>query len=207
MHDAEPERLVVGDEPNMAIVLAHGRGGSPADMRALAEALVLDSVVFVFLKADGGVWYPNYFMAPPADNEPWLTAALAQYERAVTALMDDGMSESRIAVGGFSQGACLTCEYLASHPRHYAAALIFTGGLLGPQGSRWRPRTELAGMPAYYASSEIDEWVPPSRARETVDWLNASGAAVASVMFEDRPHRVSDAEIAGARQVIERARL
>ncbi len=207
MHEAEPERLVVGNEPNMAIVLAHGRGGSPADMRALAAALVLDSVIFVLLKADGGVWYPNYFMAPTADNEPHLTAALAHYERAVTALMDEGISESRIVVGGFSQGACLTCEYLTRYPRHYAAAVIWTGGLLGPEGSRWRPRPELAGMPAYYASSQIDEWVPPSRARETVDWLNASGAAVTSVMFEDRPHRVSDAEIAGARQLIERARL
>lgn len=207
MHAAEPERLVVGDRPNLAVVLAHGRGGSPADMRALAEALVLDAVVFVLLKADGGVWYPNYFMAPLADNEPYLSAAIAHYERAVRALLDEGIGESRIVVGGFSQGACLTCEYLARHPRHYAAAAIFTGGLLGPEGSRWRPRPELAGMPAYLASSQIDEWVPPTRARETVEWFNASGAAVTAVMFEDRPHRVSEDEIAGARQIIERARL
>jgi len=205
MHLGPPRELVVG-KPDLAVVLAHGRGGSAADMAGIAEALALDDVRYVLLQADAGSWYPNRFMARLADNEPWLTAALDHYERAVSGLIAAGVPETRIIVGGFSQGACLTSEFLARHPRHYAAAVIFTGGLIGPEGTRWPVRSELAGMPAYISSSEIDEWIPASRARETVRWLNACGAAAKSVMFEDRTHRVSDEEIGGARQIVERAR-
>ncbi|MEX0627198.1 MAG: phospholipase, partial [Cucumibacter sp.] len=160
MHEARPEEWVVGDHPDLAIVLAHGRGGSPADMRNLAAGFGLDNVRFVFLKADEGTWYPKPFMSPFADNEPWLSAALAHYDRAVSRLLAGGVPETGIVVGGFSQGACLTSEYLARHPRHYAGAIILTGGLIGPAGTRWPVRSELVGMPVYYSSSEIDEWIP-----------------------------------------------
>ncbi len=206
MHDLEPAFWTAGAEPDLAIVLVHGRGGSAADMRRLAEAFALDNVRFAFPQADGSVWYPKHFMSPIEENEPFLSAALENLERTVAALMEEGFGQTRMVLGGFSQGACLVSEFLARHPRQYAGAVILTGGLIGPAGTRWPLREELAGMPIHYSTSEIDEWIPLARARETIDWLTASGATVKAQIFRDRPHRVSEEEVGAARAIIDRAR-
>jgi predicted esterase len=175
-------------------------------MRRLAEAFGLDKVRFAFPRADGSVWYPKHFMSPLEENEPYLSAALDNLDRTIESLMDEGFGQTRMVLGGFSQGACLVSEYLARYPRQYAGAVILTGGLIGPIGTRWPVREELAGMPVYYSGSEIDEWIPLARARETIDWLTQSGATVKSQIFRDRPHRVSEEEVGAARAIIDRAR-
>ena len=112
---------------------------------------------------------------------------------------------ARLVIGGFSQGACLSAEYLSRHPRRLAGAILWTGGLIGPPGNAWRPDRALDGMPVYITTSETDPFVPPARVRETADWLIASGATVTARIFTSREHMVSDEEIAAARRLLQDA--
>lgn len=195
----ERRRETDGD---LVFVLVHGRTQNPGDMEEIAGRLALDHVDFLFPAADGNSWYPDKFMAPTEGNEPHLSAALAHYESVISRLIDAGVPAGRIVVGGFSQGACLTCEFIARHPRRYAAAAIFTGGLIGPKGTIWPLRAQLAGMPAFLSTSEIDPWVPPERTRETYEWMLQSGAMPQLRIFKDRGHTVLDEEIASVREMI-----
>lgn len=206
MHDNPLESLRLGNGDDLTIVLVHGRTQSPQDMKGHAERLALEDVTFIFPLATGNTWYPGPFMAPITDNEPALSAAIAHYESIVSDLIAKGTPAERIIVGGFSQGACLTAEFLARHPRRYAAAILWTGGLIGPAGTVWPLRPALSGMPACISTAENDPFVPPERVRETYDWLRQSGAKPELEIFEDREHGVLDVEIATARRMIEAAR-
>ena len=202
MHTEPPLEQRGDGRTDLVTILVHGRGGRSEDMAGLAAALGLGQARCLFPAATGSTWYPQRFTAPLQANEPDLSAALAHYDGLVTRLLDEGVPADRILIGGFSQGACLTAEYLCRHPRRLAGALIFTGGLIGPPGTTWGPQAGLAGLPVYLASSEIDEWIPTERVRETEGWLRASGAAVTSRMFTDRPHCVSVEEIDDARLTV-----
>lgn len=199
--------MQVGSQTDLAIVLTHGRGRSPADMRALADRLALDNVRYLFPVAENSTWYPKLFQDAIADNEPSLSDAIAHYESVVAGLEAEGFPPNRIVVGGFSQGACLTAEFLARHPRPYAAAVLWTGGLIGPEGTQWPVRKQLADMPVFISTSETDPWVPPPRVRETHAWLRQSGASATMLIFQEREHGVLDEEVRAVRAMIERARL
>ena len=201
---AERNRAASAD---LTIILVHGRGQSPDDMAVLADRLDLSGVRYLFPRADGNTWYPDKFMAPIANNEPFLSAAIAHYETVVAGVLAEGVPASRIIVGGFSQGACLSAEYLARHPRRFGAAVLWTGGLIGPRGTVWPLPGVLRGMPAFISTAENDPWVPAERVRETYDWLLQSGAEPDMTIFEERDHGVLDEEIEAVRNMIERVRL
>jgi len=183
-------------------ILVHGRGRSAAEMRDLAVRLNNPAVRFVMPAAPGGTWYPESFLAPLADNEPALSRSLALYAAIVDGLIAAGVRAENIVLGGFSQGACLTAEFVIRHPRPYGAVLIFTGGLIGPPGTRWPVQPALKNVPVYLTGCAIDEWVPASRVEETARVLEASGARVKVRIFDDRPHHVCEEEIAAAREIL-----
>jgi len=194
--------IAIGPEPQTAAAVAifvHGRGRSPSEMRDLALSIGLPAVRYAMPAAPGGSWYPESFLAPIEKNEPALSRSLDQYARLIDELIADGASSENIVLCGFSQGACLTAEFLIRNPRRYGGALIFTGGLIGPPGTIWPVRPALHGMPVYLTGSLVDEWVPVSRVEETGRVLRDSGAEVDIKIFKERPHLVCEEEIASAR--------
>lgn len=184
------------------VILCHGRGGSPTDMRALAADVANPAIRYIMPAAPRAVWYPDRFIAPIANNEPALSASLARCAATVDAVIAAGISAQNIVLGGFSQGACLIAEFVVRYPRPYGAVLILTGGLIGPPGTRWSAQPALRGVPIYLTGSLIDEWVPPARVEETAVVFRASGARVKFRMFDDRPHEVCGEEIAAARDLL-----
>lgn len=201
MHNNPIIEKVVG-RPRLTIVLVHGRTLTPAYMDALAERLALPDVRYLFPAADGNSWYPKSLFAPEAENEPGLGAAIARYEQVVSGLLEGGIPLDQIVVGGFSQGACLTATFLHRHPRRYGAAILWTGGLIGPPGTTWQPQPALAGLPVFLSTSKVDPFVPPARVLETDDWLRASGARTEVEIFEAREHMVADEEIARVQRLL-----
>lgn len=203
----DDDALTYGPPPRQArgvALLLHGRGGSAADMLGLAQALDVAGVHCVAPQVPGASWYPHSFLAALADNEPKLSQSLAAQGARIEALLARGVPAERLLLCGFSQGACLTAQILAAFPRRYGGALMFTGGLIGPQGTQWPVAGDLGGAPALISGSSRDQHVPEWRMQETADHLRAMGAAVETLFYPQPTHTVTAAEMAAARAYLER---
>lgn len=200
-----PRMLETGAErkdARLAALMIHGRGRTPEEMAGLGAALAVDGVRYYSPAAPGGSWYPGRFMEPFEANQPALGEAMAALESLMERLVVEGFSDHRIVLCGFSQGACLAADLLLRRPASYAAALLFTGGLIGPPGTVWRSKARLTGVRVLVTGGELDEWVPPERVRETAEVLAGLGASVETVIYADRPHTVCDDEILRARSLL-----
>ena len=63
------------EEADKALIMVHGRGGRAADILFLADELAVGNYALLAPQATGNTWYPYSFMAPPAQNEPYLSSA------------------------------------------------------------------------------------------------------------------------------------
>jgi phospholipase/carboxylesterase len=185
-----------------ALVLLHGRGASAEDILGLAGEMYDERVAYLAPQAADHRWYPYSFMAPIAENEPWLSSALAKVAAVVKLAVDGGVSPERIFVCGFSQGACLSTEFIARNPARYGGLVAFTGGLIGPPDADLHHAGSLAGMPALFSSGDPDPHVPWSRVLASAKEFTAMGAEVETQRYPGRPHTVLPQEIKAARELI-----
>src|SRR6187549_3472596 len=105
----------------LVVVLVHGRGASAESIFTLADQFEIADVAYVAPEAADHTWYPYSFLAPMEQNEPKLSSALHLLEGVMDDVMRRGIPSNRIALVGFSQGACLTLEFAARHAQRYAA--------------------------------------------------------------------------------------
>ncbi|QMV19500.1 phospholipase [Granulicella sp. 5B5] len=188
-----------------AIVLLHGRGASADDILALGDAIHQPRLALVAPQAAGHTWYPNSFLAPREANEPYLSSALKKIASVVTEIESAGITRDRIVIAGFSQGACLSTEFVASNPARYAGLIAFTGGLIGPLGTDLHHEGQLAGTPVLLLGGDPDPHVPWQRIEDSARELNNMGAVVQAIRYPGRPHTVSAPEIDQARQLLQQA--
>ena len=104
-------------EARSVMVLVHGRGDSASGILQLADALPVPGMAYLAPQASGSTWYPNRFLAPIQSNEPWLSSALAGLGDVLSQVERAGVPAMRIALIGFSQGACLALEFAVRNPR------------------------------------------------------------------------------------------
>ena len=190
------------EEAAGAVILLHGRGGSAQDILSLASELGAERLAFLAPQAAGSTWYPNSFLAQCETNEPWLSSALAKVQSVVDMVVAAGIDRQRIVIGGFSQGACLATEFVATHPLRYAGLIAWTGGLIGPLGSDLSQPGDLAGMPVFQSSGDPDPYIPWSRVEESASVLTAMGAHVTTRRYLGKPHSVSAEEVELARELV-----
>lgn len=186
-----------------AVVLLHGRRQTVDDIYQCAERVGMSSLLYAMPIADQSTWYPRGFMRPIEDNEPRFSNALAAVDETVLALTDRGFSRDRIALIGFSQGACLACEYVYRNPDRWGGLIAFTGGLFGPEDTIWRASGSFRGTPVFLGIGDPDEWIPAARVHETADAFRAAGAEVQKRTYPGIGHRVCDEEIAEAREILQ----
>jgi phospholipase/carboxylesterase len=203
MHDAPP---TLAGQPlataSSALILLHGRGGSAADILALARYLPVAGFALLAPQATGHTWYPQSFLAPPAHNEPYLTAALAAVGRAVALARSHGIGAENVYLLGFSQGACLTLEYVARHATRYAGVVALTGGLIGDRLYLDNYAGDFAGTPCLLASADPDPHVPAERVRASTALLTTLGAAVTEQITPGMGHTVTPQELTLASKLI-----
>ena len=185
-----------------AIVLVHGRGGSAEDMMGLFAELDVPGLAAVAAQAPGNTWYPNSFLAPLAANQPFLDRSLAQIESLVSDVISRGIAVEKLALLGFSQGACLSCEFVARNPRRFGAVMALTGGLIGPPGTPRNYPGSLDGTPVFLGAGDPDPHVPFVRVQESRDVLAAMGASVEMRRYPGMGHTINHDELDACRNLL-----
>lgn len=189
-------------EANRALILVHGRGGSAEDMLALAENFEVEDFTLVAPKASHNTWYPFSFMAPTDQNEPWLSSAIKVLEEVVEELNKHGFAHEQIYFAGFSQGACLTLEFVTQHAKHWGGVAAFTGGLIGEELNTEQYKGNFEGTPIFIGTSDPDPHVPVSRVNETVKILQKMNAEVTLKVYPGMAHTINMDEIEQANNLI-----
>src|SRR5437588_6970812 len=131
----QSQRVLRGGGPSAdaraVIVMLRGRGASAEDILELASELRQSGFVYLAPQAAGNSWYPNSFLAPIASNEPGLSSGLVVIASLLEQLIQAGISSERTMILGFSQGACLSLEFVARNARRYGGVAGLSGGLIG----------------------------------------------------------------------------
>ena len=177
------------------MIMAHGRGASAEDMLTLAAAFRTTDVAFLAPQAAGRTWYPYSFLSPMTDNEPGISSGLRVLGGLVDALVAQHIPPERIALIGFSQGACLSLEFAARHPQRYKAVIGLSGGLIGPPGTPRDYPGSLGGAPVFLGCSDIDAHIPLARVQESAAVFRRMGASVDERIYPRMGHIVNEDEI------------
>ncbi len=189
-------------EANKVLVMVHGRGGSNRDIISLSGHLNVKDFALVAPQATNNTWYPYSFMAPPSENEPWLTSALDLLKGVVADLKGNGAKTENIYFMGFSQGACLTLEFVARNATKYGGVVAFTGGLIGDKIYDENYSGNFEGTPIFLGTGNPDSHVPVERVHETARILETMNANVVEKVYENRPHTISQDEIDRANELV-----
>ena len=189
-------------EAEGAVVMLHGRGGSAEDILSLATAMYRPGLAYLAPQAAGNTWYPYSFLAPREENEPWLSSALSLVKSTVRMALDAGIAAEKVVLCGFSQGACLSAEFVAREPRRYGGLIGFTGGLIGATLDAAYPG-ELGGMPVFLGSGDPDPHVPWARVEKTGEVLRGMGADVTMRRYPGRQHTISGEEVDFGKRLVD----
>ena len=187
--------VIVAGEPlasaQAALVMAHGRGATAEDILSLADVLDVAGYALLAPQAAGFQWYPQSFLAPLEQNEPWLASALAKIGSVLAQVADAGIPPERTVLLGFSQGACLTLEYVARNAQRYGGVAGLSGGLIGPDGTPREYPGSLAGTPIFLGCSDVDPHIPAARVRASATTLESLGAAVTMRLYPGLGHTIN----------------
>lgn len=190
------------DKAKGALVMLHGRGGTAGNIISLAEEFGMTDMAIIAPQATNNSWYPYSFMAPVAENQPALDSALELIGAAVDEIIAGGIAAGDIYFAGFSQGACITLEYVARNAKRFGGVVAFTGGLIGEEIATANYGGNFNGTPVLITTGDPDPHVPVSRVEESAVILRNMGANVTVKIYKGRPHTITIDEIKLAKQLI-----
>jgi predicted esterase len=187
-----------------ALILTHGRGATAESILSLAPALGVDDFAVLAPQASGNTWYPYSFLSPIVANEPGISSGIRVLADLVAHVESQGISAERIALLGFSQGACLTLEFGARNARRYGALIGLSGGLIGPDDTPRNYPGSLDGTPVFLGCSDVDSHIPEARVRESAEVLSRLGGSVDLRLYPGMGHSVNDDEVLAVRSILSR---
>ncbi|UYQ91755.1 dienelactone hydrolase family protein [Chitinophaga horti] len=185
-----------------ALIMIHGRGGSAQDILSIAQYLNVNDYALIAPKATNNTWYPFSFMAPLGQNEPWLSSALQVLEDVVDEVIDSGIPKEHIYFLGFSQGACLTLDFVTRHAARFGGVAAFTGGLIGDKIYPEHYTGDFAQTPVFIGTSDPDPHVPVERVYATVNIMKNMNAEVTEKVYTNMGHTISQDEIDHANRLV-----
>ena len=187
-----------------AMLMVHGRGARAEDILSLEDQFAQPEFAYLAPQAAENTWYPNRFLAPLAENEPWLSSALEFLGDVLKQITTTGIPSERTILLGFSQGACLTLEFAARNARRFGGVAGFSGALIGPDDTPREYENSLAGTPVFLGCSDVDFHVPKERVDQTAEVLRKLGGDVTERLYPDMDHSVNEDEIDFAREMMKR---
>lgn len=198
--DEEILTAEVGD-PDKAVVLLHGRGATAGSIQRFGKQ-VTDDAVLIAPQAHRNTWYPNGFMEPREDNQPWLDSALERVRDCLELAQDHGFDRTETALIGFSQGACLATEYAASDPTEYLGVFGLSGGLIGQDIEDNRYSGSMDGTYVFLGCSDQDPHIPQERVDGTAAVFKRLDADVDERIYDDMGHNINEDEKDAIRELL-----
>lgn len=189
-------------EANKILIMIHGRGGNAQDILSLASHLNVKNFALLAPQATNNTWYPYSFLAPPEQNEPGFSSALEIIKSVVSDVKAEGFSSDKIYFLGFSQGACLTLEYVARNAEKFGGIAAFTGGLIGDRIYSENYKGDFQGAPIFIGTGNPDAHVPVERVEDSADILKGMNALVTVKVYNNRPHTISQDEVQRVNKLI-----
>jgi predicted esterase len=189
-------------EAKGAMILIHGRGADARDILGLAEYFGRPDLAYVAPEASGHTWYPNRFLVPVEQNEPYLSSAFGVLATLIADIGKGGIGAERVFLLGFSQGACLSLEFAARNPRRYGGVIALSGGLIGASVDVSHYSGSLAGTPVFLGCSDVDPHIPLARVKESSAVMAALGATVTERIYPGMGHTVTGDEVEEIRKVL-----
>jgi predicted esterase len=178
-----------------AVLMMHGRGASAEDILSLADEFDQPGFAYLAPQAAGNTWYPNRFLVPLTENEPWLSSALAFIADVLDEIINAGISREKIMLLGFSQGACLTLEFAARNAERYGGVIGLSGALIGPEDMPRDYPGSLAGTPVFLGCSDADFHVPKEYVQQTAEVMKRLEGEVTMRLYPNMGHTVNQDEI------------
>lgn len=187
-------------EAKKVLIMLHGRGAPAEDILGLATHLSLKEFALIAPQATNYTWYPYSFLSPPSQNEPWLSSALELINELVKDIQKEGIDTENIFFTGFSQGACLTLEYVTRHAQRWGGVAAFTGGLVGDKIYSENYKGDFQNTPVFIGSSNPDPHIPVDRVNESARIIKSMNASVKEKIYPNLGHTISEDEIAIANE-------
>ena len=184
------------------LIMLHGRGAGAEDILSLADYLDVADFALLAPQATNHTWYPYSFMAPPENNEPWLSSALNLLKDLVADVRAQGIASENIFFLGFSQGACLTLEFVTRNAQTYGGVVAFTGGLIGDKMYPENYEGDFGHTPFLITTGDPDPHVPVGRVEESARLLKTLQAEVTVEIYPNRPHTITNEEMEMANTLI-----
>jgi predicted esterase len=191
------------DKAEAAMLMIHGRGATAEDILSLAGEINQPGFAYLAPQAAGNTWYPNRFLVPLEQNEPWLSSALSFVGEVFDQIINARIPSQRILLLGFSQGACLTLEYAARNARRYGGIVGLSGALIGPDDTPRDYKGSLEGTPVFLGCSDVDFHVPKERVDQTAEVLRNLGGTVTERLYPNMDHSVNQDEIDFVRSMMQ----
>jgi len=203
---------VRGPAPEAArrvIVAIHGRGATAESVLGRAVELVGNDpgVCVVAPQATDNVWYSARYDQPRAEVGAPFAAALAEVGGLLDAVAARAAPQ-RVALFGFSQGACLAIEAFVEHSRrrgggqHLAALVALAGAGIGRPDEQPSAGPGAAGVPVLLGASRQDAWVASAHVEAAAARLAAAGAEVTTSMIPGNGHALHAAQRLRARSLL-----
>jgi len=199
-----------GESAVAAAIYLHGRGASAQDILSLHDEFATPRLLGFAPEAAGNSWYPYSFLAPIHENAAGIDSAHAVIELLIKQCAARGIPAERVALVGFSQGACLALDHAWRFPRRYGAIIAFTGAIIvdhrddiGDKIGETPASNALAGTPVFLGANDPDPYIPWQRVESSARALTRAGSLVTLRRYPGRPHGVFADEIAEARPLID----
>jgi len=190
-----------------AMLMVHGRGARAEDILSLTDQLDFPEFAYLAPQAADNTWYPNRFLNPISENEPWLSSALAFVGDVFAQIVQAGIPPERIILLGFSQGACLTLEFAARNAQRFGGVVGLSGALIGPDDTPRDYVGSLAGTPVFLGCSDVDFHVPKERVQQTAETMRVLGGVVTERLYPNMDHTVNQDEIKFVRGMMQAVSL
>ena len=192
-------------DARLVAIMIHGRGASAEDILGLSSEFNTGGITYLAPQAAGRTWYPYSFLSPVPQNEPGISSGLGVIGELIEEVARQGVPAERVALMGFSQGACLAVEFAARHARRYAVIAGFSGGLIGPAGTPRDYEGSFDSTPVFLGCSDIDPHIPLERVHESAEVFRRMGGSVDERIYPRMGHTVNRDELDAVEALLENA--